>query len=220
MNLLNRDKLHIHIIILAAGFSSRYSTAENKLLKEINGKPMYRYAVDNAITISKKFANIDSVVFVTQYHEIMRELKKDENYISTIYNAHPERGISSSMKVGIAYTLKLKEGDMFEGEIRDLELSNENHAYLFMVADAPYINIITLTKFLRNFSKQKKGIGCFCYKNNLYNPVIFKEKYITELLELEGDKGGKQVVNKHIEDVFKYEVDEIEVKDIDYKELD
>ena len=48
------------------------------------------------------------------------------------------------------------------------------------------------------------------------NPVIFHERYVPELLKIEGDKGGKSVVNQHLEDVFLFEIpDEIELKDID-----
>ena len=37
-----------------------------------------------------------------------------------------------------------------------------------------------------------------------------------ELLKLEGDKGGKRVLNRHLEDVFAFEVEEEkELMDID-----
>ena len=50
------------------------------------------------------------------------------------------------------------------------------------------------------------------------NPVIFHERYVPELLRIEGDKGGKSVVNQHLEDVFLFGIpDAMELKDIDRK---
>ena len=49
------------------------------------------------------------------------------------------------------------------------------------------------------------------------NPCIFSKKYYEDLLSLEGDKGGKRVIMKHLEDTCIYEVNDArEFEDIDY----
>ena len=43
----------------------------------------------------------------------------------------------------------------------------------------------------------------------------FSRKYKKELLALEGDQGGRQIMQKHPEDIWMMEVDERELRDID-----
>lgn len=51
------------------------------------------------------------------------------------------------------------------------------------------------------------------------NPCIFDRKYYNELLSLEGDKGGKKVIMKHLDDTQIYEIEAgRELEDIDYCE--
>ena len=50
------------------------------------------------------------------------------------------------------------------------------------------------------------------------NPVIFPKTLFEELMALEGDKGGKQIIKKHPEMVYKVYVTEQELSDMDYKE--
>lgn len=49
------------------------------------------------------------------------------------------------------------------------------------------------------------------------NPVVFHEKYVDELLALEGDTGGREVLKRHPQDLFLCQVpDAQELKDYDY----
>ena len=49
--------------------------------------------------------------------------------------------------------------------------------------------------------------------------VFFDRKYYNELLSLEGDKGGKKVIMKHLDDTQIYEIEAgRELEDIDYYE--
>ena len=89
---------------------------------------------------------------------------------------------------------------------------------MFFVADQPFLKKNTVEEFVSAFFKTDRGIGCISYDGKSGNPVIFHERYVPELLKIEGDKGGKSVVNQHLEDVFLFEIpDEIELKDIDRK---
>lgn len=208
--------MNIRVIILGAGLSTRYHKADNKLLEIIDNKPMFRHITDIILKLKNDFNNIESIVFVTSSHNISRDLHNDKKDINVIYNKHPQLGITSSMKIGIAYSLRLAQGYMYEGEIKDLNFTDQsNNFYLFTVADAPYIKYDTIVKFLTKFIKSNQRIGCFANNDILYNPVIFGEEYLEELLRLEGDKGGKIVVNNHLDKVFKFEVDSKEIEDID-----
>ena len=50
------------------------------------------------------------------------------------------------------------------------------------------------------------------------NPVIFPKILFEELMELEGDKGGKRIAKEHPEMIYKVYVTEQELSDMDYQE--
>ena len=48
--------------------------------------------------------------------------------------------------------------------------------------------------------------------------MVFAEKYRKELMELTGDKGGKRVVKRHMDDLYLMEVEDAEeLRDLDTK---
>ena len=62
----------------------------------------------------------------------------------------------------------------------------------------------TIYELLQAFLESKKAAACVSYQDKMGNPCIFR-KYYGELLALEGDKGGKKVLMKHLEDTCIYE---------------
>lgn len=191
----------VHMIVLAAGFSKRFG--ENKLLYKINGIPMYQHLVKRLSKLKEeKYA--DSLVVVSQYEIILREVQKQG--ISVMKNEDSTRGISSSLKLGILKT-------------QEIQKENKEDYYMFFAADQPWIRTETIKEFLSVFFKSGRDIGCISYQGEPCNPVIFHKKYLSELMELTGDVGGKRVLRKHMEEVLLFEVeDEREVTDCDYKE--
>ena len=47
-------------------------------------------------------------------------------------------------------------------------------------------------------------------------PICLPENIKKELLALEGDQGGRQIMQEHPEDIWMMEVDERELRDIDH----
>lgn len=190
----------IHAILLAAGFSRRFQG--NKLLYLLNGKELYLYLSERLIEGLKEGV-IDSLAVVTQYDEILWEMKKRN--IEVVKNDYSIQGISSSLKLGLLKAREFKE-------------QGKDNYYIFFVADQPYLRKETVENFLEEFFKSKKFIGCVRNGEELGNPVIFHERYVPELESLEGDKGGKCVLKKHIREAFLYSVkNERELQDIDTK---
>ena len=50
------------------------------------------------------------------------------------------------------------------------------------------------------------------------NPNIFSSCYYKELMELEGDTGGRAIIKRHDRDVSVWFIPEKEAKDIDVRE--
>lgn len=225
--------MKIAMIMLAAGNSRRFGT--NKLLYEINGMSMYQHVLcqlqqakdrlENKSKLQKELSSICNstgkksggadevcinkcseevpdikcgITVVTQYDAIAESVRKQG--IQVLYNLHPEMGISSSLKVGLSANMK-------------------TDAVLFAVADQPWLTCETICGLILAFLHSKKEIACISCRGETGNPCIFKKKYYEELLALKGDKGGKRVIMKHLEDTCIYEVmNARELEDIDYRD--
>lgn len=157
---------------------------------------MYLHTLDKLIDLKKVNYNIDEIIFVTKYDEIINNLKNKD--IKVIKNNNSEFGISQSIKLGISNSF--------------------NNVYMFIVCDQPYIKKETINKFINEFIRSKKNLGCVSNDGILLNPTIFTDKYKDKLLKLDGDKGGKKIILKNIDDLFIFDVlEKRELIDIDYK---
>ena len=185
-----------YMIYLAAGLSSRYGS--NKLLKEIDGKPMYRHLLDILTVMKEEEPHRYELVVVTAYDEIEDYVK--ELPVKVVRNQHQELGASYSIKLGLEAC----------GEI-----GRHDHV-MFAVADQPYVQEDELFGFIHMFKRSYKGIGVLCWKGEMGNPVIFQGQFVPELMALTGDVGGKAVVKAHLSEVFQYEADsEMSLRDFD-----
>ena len=88
----------LSVIVLASGNSKRFKG--NKLLYEIDGKPMYLYTVEKLINLKKKCKYIGEIIFVTKYQKIINDLKNKD--IKVVKNKNSEFGISQSIKLGVS----------------------------------------------------------------------------------------------------------------------
>ena len=194
-----------HFIVLAAGFSRRFEG--NKLLYPYEGKALYRHALDRLIDIKKNGRGIESLVLVTQYDEIISET--EDLGIPCIRNERSEDGISSSLKLGIQRT----------DEVCGRNCDSGSDAYVFFVADPPFLTEGTVKAFLETHALNPSGITCV--RNSAGkkgNPVAFSGIFREELLGLSGDVGGKQVMQRHPEAVRLYTAPDRELEDIDTRD--
>lgn len=186
------------VIYLASGNSKRFGQ-ENKLLKHIGTKPMYRYGLDHLIHVCKNCDHREIIV-VTQHEEIQKQLEQEQKQGSLKIAFCPESkyGISWSIKAGI-----------HAGSSADY--------YAFFVADQPDMKKETIQSFLSFMEEKECELGCVRTEEELGNPVWFSKDYKKELLSLTGDCGGKRILKKHIEKARFFKVlEESELCDVDY----
>ncbi|MDW2795970.1 nucleotidyltransferase family protein [Clostridium boliviensis] len=186
--------MNMTLILLAAGDSLRFNG--NKLLYEMNGKPMYRCIIEEIDQLPGGL--FTRKLIVTQYDEIM-DYMKDSGY-KIIVNKDSKLGISHSIHLALK------------------ELENEDTDFLFAVCDQPYLHSSTIESLVRGFKGSKKGLACLSCEGELGNPALFSSRYRKELMELKGDKGGKRIIRAHMSDVFLLEAaDPAELQDIDIR---
>ena len=115
--------MKIAFVMLAAGNSRRFGS--NKLLYEIDGKPMYRHVLEQLEEVS---GNCERITVVTQYEEIEQAAR---TLGARVYiNPHPDEGISSSLKIGLKANL-------------------DADACLFTVSDQPWLTADTIWQLHR-----------------------------------------------------------------------
>ena len=73
----------------------------------------------------------------------------------------------------------------------------KTEVYLFMVADQPFIDEITINKIIAMYKKNLKSIIVPLYGFQKGNPVLFPSLFKKDLLEIKGDIGGRVIINKY-----------------------
>lgn len=184
-------------ILLAAGNSVRFG--ENKLLYRLNGKPMYQYVL-GLLYQQKMERALDQVIVVSQYDEILENIRRKFPGVETVRNPFPDPGISGSIRLGLE---------------RLEQVSAKSEACLFAVADQPRFTMASLEKVERFWREHTCEIAAASHKGRMGNPVIFDAKYYKELKRLEGDTGGKRVIKNHMDVTGLCELPGYELEDLD-----
>lgn len=191
--------MNVSLIYMASGFGKRYGA--NKLITEFQGEPLYLHGLlslqqaSNLLAEDKIYCEL---FLISQYERVLSGSFDRVPEAERIFNEDSDRGITASLKLGT-------------------EVSKENtDAFLYFVADQPCMRGETIAEFVRGFLKSGKGIGCVCANGHRGSPNIFSANYKKELLALEGDRGGRQIMQKHPDDIWMMEVDERELRDIDH----
>lgn len=190
--------MKVSFIYMASGFGKRYGT--NKLITEFQGEPLYLHGLLSLQKAAKLLAEdkIQCELFlISQYERVLSGSFDRVPEAERIFNEDSDQGITASLKLGTEVSRK------------------DTDAFLYFVADQPCMRGETIAEFVRGFLKSGKGIGCVCAKGHRGSPNIFFGQYKKELLALEGDQGGRQIMEKHPEDIWMMEVDERELRDID-----
>ncbi len=189
-------KYKISGILLAAGESKRFKT--NKLLFKVKDNPIIYYSLKNLIS-----SQIDKIFVVLGRDENLENYVKKEfehKKIEILKNENPEKGIISSVKIGIK------------------KCKSKFNAVLIHLADMPFVSTDVINKLIYELKKTKKIIVPKV-KDKIFHPRIFPEKYFDEFLKLKDNESGKKVIEKYKKEVMEIEFeDENFFKDIDTME--
>ncbi len=179
------QEYNIGCVVMAAGNAARFG--ENKLAACYEGKSLIRHALE---AVPKEL----QTVVVTQYDEV--EHMAAEFGFASIHNAHPDFGISHTIKLG---TQALRDCD----------------AILYLVSDQPLLRQSSVTRVVDAWRQHPEHIIGAAHNGKRGNPCIFPKKYFEELMQLREDHGGNTVIRAHPEALRTVEIGKEELTDVD-----
>ena len=169
-------KSSVSVIILAAGESKRMGVP--KQLMPLGRTSILLQTLNNYLD---SIANEVIVVLGCRSSEIIASLEGTP--VKVVVNKNYRQGISTSIISG----LKL--------------VNNSASGIMIALGDQPFIGKPIINNLIEIFKQVDKGIVLPVYKGEQGHPVIFSRIYKKELLALQGDSGGREIVARHLDHV-------------------
>lgn len=181
----------IGCLIMASGNATRF--AANKLTAMLDGEML----------ISRTLQSVPQALFsrltvVTQYPTVA-QLAKAAGFV-TLHNAHPDWGVSHTILLG---TQAMQDCD----------------AILYLVADQPLLRQGSITHIVQTWLAAPEYIVGASHNGKRGNPCIFPKRFFPELMQLQGDSGGNQVIRAHPSCLKLAEIPKLELSDVDTPEM-
>ena len=164
------------VIILAAGKASRMG--EPKALLSYNGHSFLLNTFNLAQSVHPK-----GIVTVLGHYFDQMSAHCNTHKIPFVLNEAYEIGMSSSIQCGLTYLLSYFP---------------KVNMVLILLADQPKINTEHISALLHKVKSSKSLMVCTAYSATFGVPAVFKKEYFHELLELKGEKGAKNLIEKGV----------------------
>lgn len=172
----------ISAILLAAGESKRMED-ENKLIKEIDGTPLIKYAVKNILGSA-----VDELIVVLGHEKIIIENIIEKNKkIKFVYNESYQKGISTSIIKGLN------------------SISKKTKAFFICMGDMPDVNQSIYNKLIKtryNYNKElssdkKKEIFIPTFEGKKGNPILCSKFILEKIINNDEDFSAKKITEEN-----------------------
>jgi molybdenum cofactor cytidylyltransferase len=185
-------------IVLAAGTSSRYG--QPKQLLDWNGKPFVRHVTETALR-----SGLEPVVVVSGFRHTDVESHLLDLPVKIIHNPDYAQGQATSIQAGLS------------------ALPKNAGSAIFMLADQPQIPVEVIRALIESHANERQSIlAPLVLEERRANPVLFDRVAFPDLMQLQGDIGGRGIFDKHPvsylpwhDDILLFDVDKPE----DYERL-
>lgn len=179
-------------VLLAAGTSSRYGD-ENKLLQTVEGKSLVRHAAETLVA-----SDVDGVTVVVGYEADRVRAAIDDLDVAIRTNDDYGAGQSTSVGTGIA-----------DAAERGAD------AALIALGDMPWVEVETVDYLVDGYRRGMSDILVAAHEGNRGNPVLFDSRFFDQLIDVDGDVGGRHLLLESGETVAIETSDPGVVRDID-----
>ncbi len=167
--------MRIAALVLAAGRSSRFKSG-NKLKTEIDGVPLVR-----RVLMAAAASPVAEILLVTNSDAQHVAAAAGTGRWRPIVNNEAHLGLATSLRTGIA------------------ALPDTTAGALVVLADMPGISTDLITRVIDEFAAQRGGaiVHPVDSAGRQGHPVLWPKSLFPELLALEGDSGGKALLQKY-----------------------
>lgn len=164
---------HLAGIVLAAGRSTRMG-ADNKLLQELRGKPIVRYAVEAQLE-----ARLDPVLVVTGHQQRAVEAALADLPVRFVHNPDYASGLAGSVRAGVA------------------ALPAEAEAAVISLGDMPNVTPQVIERLVESHLRQPDSLAVvptlFGHRGN---PVLLARQIFPAVSLLTGDRGARRLLEE------------------------
>lgn len=161
-------------IILAAGRSSRLG--QPKLLLPLDQRSLIRSTAEHVLEAGMHEWKEVIVVLGHEAAAVQRELAGLE--VRCVFNPRFALGMSTSLKAGIE------------------SLSLEVEGAMIFLGDQPLVQPEVVRRMIAVFRESQGSLVAPVYGGVRGNPILFSSSLFSELMTVEGDKGGREVVTR------------------------
>jgi len=167
-------------VVLAAGASRRYGAP--KPLLPWGGTTL----LDHVVGQARASQATQTVVVVGHQAERMAQAlahRQVDERVQIAYNEEWEVGLSTSVRTGLR------------------ALPDSVSAALFLLADQPGITAELINAVIRRYRETLAPIVAPRHRGHRGNPVLFDRSLFGDLMKLEGDRGGRALIERHTTEV-------------------
>lgn len=219
-------KSDIACIVLAAGKSERFGS--NKLLAELCGKTVLERTLD-----AIPFEAFKEVRIVSGNEEVFGkacryvcdrlQISPDDNdgKWSGSCEVHISRKPETEeLRLGNVICIRYPGGALSESIRQGLNGIDGMDGYLFVNADQPMLTVQSIKRLLDGFVSSPKAVHRLSAGGKGASPVMFPKDAYQELLILQGENGGKEIIKSGKYDIILTEAENShEIIDVDTPEL-
>jgi len=163
----------LSIAVLAAGSAVRMGG--EKVLLEIDGQPLVRRAVSEALAL----APAEVLVIANVRNEAAIAGSLGDRRVRVIVNADAARGVGTSIALAAA------------------SVAPGSAALLLLQADQPFVDRDMLRRIVDEWRRHAPAFVAASYGGLVTTPVLFARSIFVELTALDGDRGAKAVLRRH-----------------------
>lgn len=173
-------------IVLAAGMSTRLG--QPKHLVKVGGKTLLARVV--AAALESELAEV-ALVLGPEAEKVLAALGPlgSHERLRTLVNERYQDGMAGSLKAGLA------------------PMQEQYPAVMFLLGDQPLVDADAINYLLRSFWSSDRDICVPVQGARRGNPVCFGRRFYEQILRLQGDKGAREIITRHPDDVLSLEID-------------
>jgi molybdenum cofactor cytidylyltransferase len=176
---------NVAALVLAAGRSTRMG-GPNKLLEEINGKPLVRIAAEQMLASHAK-----PVTVVTGHQKERVEQALSGLPVRFVHNSAFADGLSTSLRTGIGAVPADADG------------------VVVALGDMPQVTPVLIDRLIGAFDPERGALVVMpTIEGKRGNPVLWARRFFPDLMTIDGDVGARHLISAYSEAVTEVPVED------------